>query len=331
MGGQGTLPTGPTVGTPVQRFGHLKLSGAALVSESGEPVQLRGVSSMWLNWEDDGYATDKASLFWMRDNWNLQVIRAAMGVDVDGGYSSTAGKVLMLARVEQIILNAVEAGVYVIVDFHSHNAHQFQADAVEFFSTIMQKYGQLPNLILEPFNEPLPNLTWAGDLRPYHVSLLETIRQNDPDDHPNITVLGTPSYDQKPDEAVGSPIVDDAVMYAVHFYSCTHGAAFRDRAKTALSQGLPLFVTEWGATQADGGVKGSAPCYDEANLWLDFLATNRISWTAWKLDNCGYEKGQNGVEDTSCILKAETRIGSGFPENVLNGHGSYVVQRMLCE
>lgn len=331
LGGQGGAPEEPQMptDTPVNRFGHLQLSGTHLVSETGTPVQLRGISSMWLNWENRGYATDLPSLLWMRDNWNLDVIRAAMGVDVDGGYVM-GGKERMLAQVEQMIENARLAGVYIIVDFHSHHANEYEAEAIEFFSYIVQKYGHLPNLLLEPFNEPLPNLTWLTNLRPYHEKVLAAIRQNDPDAHLNIVILGTPSYDQRPDDAIGSPIVDPAVMYAVHFYSCTHGSTFRARAETALSQGLPLFVTEWGATNADGGVKGTPACYPEADQWLSFMAQNGISWTAWKLADCAHEKSENGVEDTSCLLKAQTPVGQGFPESTLNGHAPYVVKNMLC-
>src|SRR5690606_30033580 len=55
MGG-GSEPGAQTAGTPVASLGHLRVDGAKLVSECGGTVQLKGVSSMWLNWENDGYA-----------------------------------------------------------------------------------------------------------------------------------------------------------------------------------------------------------------------------------------------------------------------------------
>jgi hypothetical protein len=72
--------------TPVDRNGRLQVVGSELRNESGDAVQLKGVSSMWLNWEDDGYAEDATALRWMRNNWNLTVIRAAMGVEPDNAY-----------------------------------------------------------------------------------------------------------------------------------------------------------------------------------------------------------------------------------------------------
>ncbi len=326
--GTSDLPSGAPAGSPVARHGHLSLSGTQLVDESGQPVQLRGVSSMWLNWENDGYALSQKALEWMRDNWGLTVIRAAMGVDVDGGYVS-GGKIAMLREVETIINNAEQAGVYVIVDFHSHNADDYQTEAIEFFSDISARYGHLPNVIFETFNEPL-NVNWSTVLKPYHEAVLGAIRGSDPDGYKNITVLGTPVYDQNPDAAIGATVEDEAVMYAVHFYSCSHGRNQLDRAKRALAAGLPLMVTEWGATNADGGVKGTPVCATEADMWLDWLDENGISWVAWKLDNCAWELETNGVEDTSCLLKADTPVEGGWPSERLNGHGPYVVSRMSC-
>lgn len=202
LGGQGgeggSAPSGQTV---VARHGHLRVEGTQLVGESGEAVQLRGVSSMWLNWENEGYALNLNGVEFMRDNWGAQIIRAAMGVDVDGGYA-TGSKANMVAQVNQIVENAEALGMYVIVDFHSHNALDFRDEAIEFFSDISARYGHLPNLILEPFNEPL-DVSWATDLKPYHEAVLAAIRESDPDEHPNVAILGTPRWDQEIDDVIG--------------------------------------------------------------------------------------------------------------------------------
>jgi endoglucanase len=41
-------------------------------------------------------------------------------------------------------------------------------------------------------------------------------------------------------------------MYALHFYSGTHTSWLRDKANTARSAGLALYVTEFGTSQASG-------------------------------------------------------------------------------
>src|SRR5262245_42323621 len=72
--------------TPVALHGALSVSGTGLVDEHGAPVQLKGPSSMWLNWETTGYARNCQGLQFLRDDWKATVIRAAMGVEPGGAY-----------------------------------------------------------------------------------------------------------------------------------------------------------------------------------------------------------------------------------------------------
>lgn len=318
-------------GTAVGIHGHLSVSGTYLVNEAGTPIQLRGVSSMWLNWENDGYATNLEGLRFMRDRWGVQVIRAAMGVDVnDGSGYAGQGKASMVTQVNQIVAHATTLGIYVIVDFHTHHGEDYLPQAIEFFSDISARYGHLPNLILEPYNEPL-RVNWATTLKPYHEAVLQAIRQNDPDGRPNVVILGTPNWDQDIDAVIGQRVADAQTMYTVHFYSCSHGASFLGKAKAAQAAGIPIFVTEWGATAADGGVGGTPVCATEADPWLDWMAQTGVGWAAWKLDNCSYEKQQNGVEDTSCLLKAAASTRGGWTAADLNGHAPYVINRLGCQ
>ncbi|HYN93406.1 MAG TPA: cellulose binding domain-containing protein, partial [Pilimelia sp.] len=109
----GPPPPPPPGATPVARVGQLRVCGTRMCASNGSQVQLRGVSSMWLNWESRGYAENLSALTWMRDNWGLTVIRAAMGVEPAGAYLSDPARAR--GQVERIINNAVAAGVYVIV------------------------------------------------------------------------------------------------------------------------------------------------------------------------------------------------------------------------
>jgi endoglucanase len=296
-------------GSPVALHGQLKVCGTAMCDQSGARVQLRGISSMWLNWETQPYAENLQALTWMRDNWNLQVIRAAMGVDPAGAYLSDPAKAR--GQVEQIINNAVTAGVYVIVDWHSHEVYQSQAQA--FFSDLAKRYGNLPNVIWETFNEPL-QVSWTGVLKPYHEAVVSSIRAADPD---NIIVLGTPNWSQAVDQAAASPLSGTNLMYTLHFYSCTHTQWLRDAGNTAIRAGLALFVTEWGASHADGGLDGVL-CQSEGQTWVDWMRTNGISWTAWKLDV---------GTDTTNLLSSGAPVTGGWT-NYLRGHGPFVVASM---
>lgn len=298
--------------TPVAQNGHLKVVGTELQNESGEPVQLKGVSSMWLNWEAEGYAESPTALRWMRNNWKLSVIRAAMGVEPEGAYLSDPERAK--EQVYTIVDNALDAGVYVIVDFHDHAAHEKLDAAVEFFSEVAAKYAGEPNLIYEPYNEP-KGVGW-DEIKPYHEAVVAAIREQDPEAP---IVLGTPNYSQDVDKAAKSPVAGTNLLYTLHYYACSHRGWLRQKADAAMALGTALFVTEFGATNADGGLDGVV-CLDEAQLWSDWLKQRHISWTAWKLDGC--------EPDSSCLLMPGAPRDGGWTSENLHGHALFVRGRM---
>ncbi len=306
-------PSSAPAGTPVDAHGPLAVVGTELVDQYGEPIVLKGISSMWLNWDERGYALDKRGLEFMRDEWGVEVFRAAMGVDEAGGYLSNPDRTLRMVR--RIIQNAIDLGIYVIVDFHDHNAQDRAAVAEQFFRQIAREFGEFPNVLYEPFNEPL-KVSWRDVLKPYHERVVRAIREQDTD---NVIILGTPQWSQLVDEAAQDPLSGENLMYTLHFYACTHLEWLRQAAEQALQQGLPLFVTEWGATHADGGLDGIV-CAAEARLWLEWMARHRISWVAWKLDGCS---------DASCLFRHRSvPTRGGWESEHLNGHAPLVLEQL---
>ena len=318
-GGTGPfVPSGPPdPASPVALHGQLSIQGTRLVDQQGAPVQLKGVSSMWLNWESAPFAESKAALADMRDRWKLSVIRAAMGTEQSGGYlDGAANRKASLKQVETIIQNAIELGVYVLVDWHTEFAPEQQDAAVAFFADIASRYGQYPNVIYEPYNEPNRHspvppatrgaaFTWS-EIKAYHTAIVAAIRAQDPD---NLIVLGTPQWSQRVDLAAADPVAGTNLLYTLHFYACTHKASLRTLGDMAIAKGIALFVTEFGATPSDGGVPpNNLVCPDETNLWWDWMATNGISGVAWKLDQC---------DDASCLLGPMAKANGPWTDDLL--------------
>jgi endoglucanase len=319
------LPEPPELGTmgpegsPVARWGQLKVDGTRLLDQSGNPVQLKGVSTQWLNWDTSRYPESKEVLQWLRDDWQLSVYRIAMGVnDYRNGSIIPVGYLInpekTRERVENIIQNALDLGVYVIIDWHSHNADTFVAEARAFFSDMAALYGQYPNVIYETFNEPLGNVSWSAVLKPYHESVVRTIRHQDPD---NLILLGTPLWTQRVDEAAADPLQAVNVAYTLHFYSCDHREWNRERGDIALGLGAPLFVSEFGLTNAQGG---GEICEAEGNLWFDWMDQHRVSGVAWKLEA--------GCDATCCLLQRTASLDGGWTEDDLHGHAPLVREWM---
>jgi endoglucanase len=300
--------------SPVALHGPLRVDGAFLVDQAGAPVQLKGVSTMWLNWEQN-YAGSKEGLRWLRDNWGLSVVRAAMGVEPANAYLASPGP--MMAQVRTVVRNAIDLGVYVIIDWHDHQGQLHLDEANEFFAAMAEEFGAFPNVFYETYNEPT-RVSWSDVVKPYHESVTATIRALDAD---NVIILGTPFWSQQVNVAARDPVAGENLMYTVHFYSCEHGAAQRGQAIEAANLQTPIFVTEWGATVANGGTDPQGMiCLTEAQAWHDFMNERQISWAAWKLDDC---------TDLSCLFKAQAPRTGGWTDEWLNGHAPFVRDRML--
>ncbi len=172
--------------TPVERHGQLQVQGNRIVDQRGEPVVLRGMSLFWSQWQPEYY--NASAVRWLRDDWNINVIRAAMAVHSDGYLKHPERE---MKKVEAVIDAAIDLGIYVIVDWHAHEPEP--AAAGEFFARIARKYGHHPNLIYETWNEPLREHDWSRVIKPFHLAVIPKIRREDPD---NLVVAGTQTWSQ---------------------------------------------------------------------------------------------------------------------------------------
>lgn len=241
------------------------------------PANLAGVSLFWSNtgWGGEKFYT-RDVVRAMKKDWRASVIRIPVGVEQSGGYlDDPAGN---LERVDTVIQAAIAQDLYVVVDWHSHEAEKHEAAAVEFFGRIAKKYGHHRHVVYEIYNEPL-QVSWEAVIKPYAERVIAVIRAQDKD---NLIVVGTPTWSQDVDVAARAPIAGRNIAYALHFYAGTHGAPLRDKAKVALDNKLPLFVTEWGSVNADGT---GAVNREETAAWMQFLQDNRISHINWAIND----------------------------------------------
>lgn len=255
---------------PVKNNGKLSVKGTFLVNEKGEEIVLRGVSYGWHNWWPRFY--NQESVKWLAEDWKCTVVRAAMGVGPRGSYLDK--KDWSKQKIEAVVQGAIESGIYVIIDWHSHKI--YEEDAVAFFAEMAEKYGEYPNVIYEVFNEPVHD-SWE-EVKNYSIEVIKAIREKDPD---NIILVGSPHWDQDIHLVADDPIKGfDNLMYTVHFYAATHGKELRDRSDYALKKGIPIFVSESAGMKADGN---SAIDYESWNEWINWMEANKISWITWSV------------------------------------------------
>jgi endoglucanase len=284
---------------PVKTHGQLRIEGTRLVDKNGKPVVLRGMSFGWHNWWPRFY--NAGAVKWLHDDWKCSVVRAAMGVEPDKGYiRDSAGSVACIKAVADA---AIKAGIYVIIDWHSHNIKLNEAKS--FFAMVATQYGKYPNLIYEIFNEP-DYETWP-EVKAYSEEIIKTIRAIDPD---NIILVGSPKWDQDIQLPAADPIKGYSnLMYTVHFYAATHKQWLRDKTDEAIKKGLPVFISESAGMEATG----NGPINNEEwQKWIDWMEANQLSWITWSVSD---------KDETCSVLKTSARSDGNWKESDLKESG----------
>jgi endoglucanase len=279
------------------------------IRANGQPASFAGNSLFWSNtgWGGERYYNANV-VRWLKTDWKSTVVRAAMGVDDDGGFLQDPNG--NRNRVKAVVDAAIANDMYVIIDWHSHHAESYRSNAIAFFQEMARTYGTRNHVIYEIYNEPL-QISWSGTIKPYAQAVISAIRAIDPD---NLIVVGTPSWSQDVDVAAADPIGGTNIAYALHFYAGTHGQYLRDKAQTALNRGVALFVTEWGSVNAngDGGVATA-----ETNAWMSFLKSRNISHANWATND--------KAEGASALVPGASTSG-GWSANQLTASGTLAKQ-----
>lgn len=221
---------------------------------------------------------------WLASDWQVDVVRCAMGAAASrGGYLDPEKQATHMQQLQTCVDTAISSGIYVIIDWHEDGPEGagLKADAMTFFETMVSQYGSYPNVIFETFNEPMNSDSWSGTIKPYHEAVNAVIRQHSS----NIIIMGTKSWSQDVDEAAADPVVGDNLVYALHFYASSHGASIRQKARTAIEQhGVALFASEWGVCRYDGGEDHDVD-WSEVGQWMDLFTEFSISSTYWSISD----------------------------------------------
>lgn len=298
-----------TVRGGVSENGWLQVKGTQLCNEEGEPVVLRGMSSHGMQWYGQ-YANSQSMKNTAQYGANL--FRVAM-------YTGENGYIGNPEAMRKQVIEAVDAAVandmYVIIDWHilsDGNPMTYAAQAKEFFAGMAGRYGENPAVLYEICNEPNGNVTWERDVKPYAQAVIPVIRERAPR---SVILVGSPTWSQDIHLAAQSPLEGENLMYTLHFYAGTHGADLRRRVDDVLAAGLPVFVSEWGTSRADGS---GGVFLKDAGEWLDFLDRRGISWANWSLCD---------KNETSAALRPGTSPNGAWSREDLSESGSFVFSR----
>jgi endoglucanase len=255
--------------------GKLRVSGNKIVDKNGAPITLHGMSLYC--WRPEGTQFYNAgAIHHLAQDWKCTVIRIPI---LPGAYTKDPAR--EINKVRTVVDACISSGIYAIVDWHSmEGAQNDVASSQAFFSAVAAAYGGTPNILYEPWNEPVRE-SWEV-IKAYHEAIISRIRPIDPD---GIIICGSRNWDQQCAEASSNPItLSTNIAYSIHFYAATHRQELRDNGATALKNGAALFATEYGTCSATGG-----GAYDpaETQLWWTWLEANQVGCANWSVAALG--------------------------------------------
>ena len=311
---------------PVSHFGALKVCGKNICGEktgTSTSVFFKGPSLYWSVGQGAAfYSPDVVD--WFVDNMQIGIIRAAMGIryykensePINVNSTNPVGYYDDPARQKNIMKAVIEAAIvndiYVIVDWHSHNAENETSIATTFFRELATEYKDVPNIIWEVYNEPVG--ASASTITSYSKTIRSAIRGAG---NNNLVLIGSNFYSQNPSQqasnyGIASLAQTDNVAFTFHFYAGTHpqSGGIGSSATTAMNNGYAVFGTEWGTTNADGSgtVQTSA-----SDTWTNWMDNNKISNCMWSA---------SAIDETSAIFTSGTSP-TALAINRLTTNGRY--------
>lgn len=347
--------------SPVAKWGKLKVAPndkgvRCLCDEKGNPVQLKGMSSHGLQWAGVAQITEE-NIKALRWDWNCSVFRLVFYVDEEGGYAHN--QTHRTRHLENVVKWCGENGMYVLVDWHVHKqgnpeAKQYRKHpmngidlAGDFFAYCSRRFQNQKHVLYELCNEPNPSsgaTTWPNHIKPYCEDMLKIIRENDKD---VVCICGTPNWSQDAHVVIGNEPQDengnvyDNLMYSYHFYAASHYDGvdpnspyqghdymkpMREGDSTAhmpcILATLPIFVTEFGTTDASGWSNFRPDLTDKWMKILDGgnLGNQKVSWCNWSFSAEGGE---------SAALKwNEGNIRQCDRNKILTESGKYIFKKL---
>ncbi len=296
--------------TPLASHGKLSVDKTDLVDCNGNIFQLKGVSTHGITWFPE--YVNKEAFRTLRDDWGANAVRLALYTAEYNGYCSGGNQTELKALVENGVEYATELGMYVIIDWHilsDGNPNTNKTEAISFFTEMAQKYKDYSNVIYEICNEPNGGVDW-NTVKTYADEVIAAIRQYDSD---AIILVGTPTWSQEIDKVASNPVNNPYnVMYVLHFYAATHKEELRERLKSAVAAGTPVFISEFSICDAsgNGGID-----YDSANAWKELINSYNISYMGWNLSN---------KAETSSLIKSSCSKTCGWNNDDLTDTGKWL-------
>ncbi|MBR6112674.1 MAG: cellulase family glycosylhydrolase, partial [Paludibacteraceae bacterium] len=274
------------------------------------------------------------SQFELMKSYGANIVRLAMHIDdeSDGG-SYLANKKLYKQKVKDYIDDAYEAGMYVLVDWHTietngkeGNPWNQREDSKDFFSEISSyaKSKGYNHVLYELCNEPKCE-DWAT-VKKYAEYVIPSIVENQPD---AMIIAGTNNWCQNILEPVSNPIdsvYKKNVLYSFHYYACSHYSLLGDfRAAQGM---IPVFVSEWSAVKFDGEGPFCKQNSDDFMYACGIGNTKQlVSWCVW---NWGKKDDATSFFTGTCDAQSLSQYRADDGQTLYGEYVSNLMSGLRC-
>lgn len=268
---------------PNETLSRLFINGACITNDDNQTIVLKGVSIA-----DPEHLDRKADsgtslkIFRQAVAFGSSVIRVPLHKgDIPGWGLAEGINEYLDTYIDAIVDEAKIQGVYVIIDLHLVSDYLDDKKFVaEFWEETSQRYGYIPNVIFELYNEPIYPDSWNTWKTELLDPTLEIIRNHAPE---TLVIVGSPHWSGHMADALDNPVTLGPVAYTAHIYPEVPKYELVANFERMLGR-LPLVVTEWGFnTQSVYPLRGDRKTFGEP--LVNKMAMHGISWTAWIYDS----------------------------------------------
>jgi endoglucanase len=176
---------------------------------------------------------------------------------------------------------ATKKGLYAIIDLHYVAETGPNVGATNtFWTTIAPLYKDYPNVIFEPYNEPINQSQSWSQFKPTMQAWVDLIRAKAPN---NLIFVGSPVWSQRMGDAATDSLKGNNIVYVVHMYPNHWPVQWNRDQVTQCAAVHPMVCTEWGFKAGlNWGPNENISGYGTGIL--TFFEKLGVSWTAWCAD-----------------------------------------------
>jgi endoglucanase len=257
----------------------LHVDGNQIKDPLGKKVVLRGVSLREISGVNVNMVldlvtntNDKAS---NSPGWYTRLVRLPIGPN-PGNWTQ-----YNQSYIKPAVDYATKKGLYAILDLHYvAETGPNVTNVNNCWNTLAPLYKDYPNVIFEPYNEPINQAQSWSQFKPTMQAWVDIIRAKAPN---NLIFVGSPVWCQRMGDAATDPLKGDNIVYVVHMYPNHWPVQWNRSEVEKCVAARPMVCTEWGFKAGlNWGPNENISGYGMGIMtWFEKLG---VSWTAWCAD-----------------------------------------------